>query len=132
MINKIFVFFGDFHFFVTICRIFNVHYIVGNFLYYFFYNFHYKHIVKSKFQFSHFFPIRPNFFFDRFQKKKKDFFQLTILPKNGGVPFFRCAPSLVTDTPLFLRDRQHGLSKERHDFSLRCIFFFLFYKKTWK
>ena len=44
------------------------------------------------------------------------------------VPFFRCAHSLLTGTPLFLRDHQYTLSKERHKFTFRCIFFFLFYK----
>jgi len=112
-------------FFVTICRIFNVHYIVGDFCYYYFYNFHYKHIVKSKFQFSHFFSIRPNYFFDRFQKKKTIFSNSKNASK-WGVPFFRCAPSTVTDVPLFLRDRQLDLSKERHNLSIRCIYFFLF------
>jgi hypothetical protein len=63
-----------------------------------------------------------------FLKCPKSIFTTSNNAPKWVVPFFRCAHSLLTGTPLFLRDRQHTLSKERHKFTFRCIFFFLFYK----
>jgi len=126
--------FCDFYFFVTICRIFNVHYIVGDFLYYFFYNSHYKYIVKSKFQFSYFFPFRSVSFFGPIQKKKTIFFNLQNSSKMGSAFF-----SAVTKNHVFshvyvltLILYQNILSKARHNFSFVTLFFFLFYKKRLK